>query len=619
VITTGQLSHERVSVRLYVFLLVGVLAALSVAIFGFQFWSTKSDEHSQREFIEYHFATLLAVDRIDRELLALKIELRDIDADDKPSFGSVDVSGAASVIRHGLEEIAQRQRLFGEPKFAETLNRVENRSGTILDLLNSFASAEVSTGKSLSNEIGFLFEALDQLARMHLIEYQTDALTEQTKHHRDQYLLLLFFSVVVLISAVAVFALLRKIKSALDNQFEAEQQLIDINETLETRVVERTNELSLAKEEAETSSRAKPEFLANMSHELRTPLNAIIGYSEIMLEDAQDEGAQERVSDLQKVRGSGRHLLGLIDDILDVSKIEAGKIELKVDPVKLANTVSDIESAVAPLMEKNNNRFRIVTPESIGAIECDEQRLRQILLNLLGNAAKFTENGDIELTVERNGDGWVRFAVGDTGIGMTAEQVDRLFEPFSQADSSITQRFGGTGLGLSISQRFAEMMGGRITIESELGAGSRFTVWLPDIEPASGSGITQGDGPMILVIEDNLSDSSLITRNLARLGYKFEVARDGERGLARARELRPAAIILDIDLLVLGGYQVMKALQADQEQPSIPVVVLAEHDTRHVAMSLGASSFLTKPVDREALQSTLGECCAKFTSMAVNA
>jgi signal transduction histidine kinase len=459
VITTGQLSHERVSVRLYVFLLVGVLAALSVAIFGFQFWSTKSDEHSQREFIEYHFATLLAVDRIDRELLALKIELRDIDADDKPSFGSVDVSGAASVIRHGLEEIAQRQRLFGEPKFAEILNRVENRSGTILDLLNSFASAEVSTGKSLSNEIGFLFEALDQLARMHLIEYQTDALTEQTKHHRDQYLLLLFFSVVVLISAVAVFALLRKIKSALDNQFEAEQQLIDINETLETRVVERTNELSLAKEEAETSSRAKSEFLANMSHGLRTPLNAIIGYSEIMLEDAQDEGAQERVSDLQKVRGSGRHLLGLIDDILDVSKIEAGKIELKVDPAKLSNTVSDIESAVAPLMEKNNNRFRIVTPESIGAIECDEQRLRQILLNLLGNAAKFTENGDIELTVERNGDGWVRFAVGDTGIGMTAEQVDRLFEPFSQADSSITQRFGGTGLGLSISQRFAEMMG----------------------------------------------------------------------------------------------------------------------------------------------------------------
>ena len=224
-----------------------------------------------------------------------------------------------------------------------------------------------------------------------------------------------------------------------------------------------------------------------MSHELRTPLNAILGYSEMMLEDAEQEGAKQRTDDLRKVRRSGRHLLGLIEDILDISKIEAGKAELKFDAIDLANTISEIESTASPLMEANDNHLNIAVPDNIGQIESDVQRLRQILLNLLSNAAKFTDNGNIDLTVERRGDGWVRFLVRDTGIGMSPEQIGKLFEPFVQADSSISQRFGGTGLGLAISQRFAEMMGGRIAIESVLGAGSCFTVWLPDIEPAAQS------------------------------------------------------------------------------------------------------------------------------------
>ena len=202
---------------------------------------------------------------------------------------------------------------------------------------------------------------------------------------------------------------------------------------------------------------------------------------------------------------------------------------------------------------------------------------------------------------------------------MTTEQVALLFVPFVQADDSITQRFGGTGLGLSISKRFVEMMGGRITVESELGIGSCFTVWLPDINPANIEGGDLGSGPLILVIEDNLSDTTLVTRELSRLGYKFEVARDGEHGLLRAYELSPAAIILDIGLPGMNGHQVLNALQADETLGAIPVVVVTAHDARHMVLSLGARHFLAKPIDRNALQNVLVECCGEFEKLSATA
>ena len=380
---------------------------------------------------------------------------------------------------------------------------------------------------------------------------------------------------------------------------------------------ERGREMQQALTIAEEATKAKSEFLANMSHELRTPLNAIIGYSEMMMEDAEDEGAAERFEDLRKVRRSGRHLLGLINDILDISKIESGKIELNIDPVDLTKIVSVVESTAFPLMEANGNRFNIVVPEGIGIIECDDQRLRQVLLNLLSNAAKFTENGDIDLILERTGDGWVRFAVRDTGIGMNADQVSHLFEPFVQADSSITQRYGGTGLGLSISQRFVEMMGGRITVESEPDNGSCFTVWLPDIEPAIEGGANQDDGPLILVIEDNLSDSSLLKRHFSQLGYRVEVARNGEQGLVRAGEANPSAIILDIELPGMDGHEVIGALRADTSLRSVPVIVTSAHDEgRERVKRSGACDFIAKPVDRKALQTSLGNCCAEIPKIA---
>ncbi|MFI5280967.1 MAG: GAF domain-containing protein [Gemmatimonadales bacterium] len=243
------------------------------------------------------------------------------------------------------------------------------------------------------------------------------------------------------------------------------------------------SELLRARQEAEAANSAKSQFLAHMSHELRTPLNAIIGYSEMVEEEVADVGHPELAPDLQKIRAAGRHLLALINDILDLSKIEAGKLELFVEPFDVRDTIRDVTTTVRPLVEKNANRLEVRCAEPLGTMHSDLVKVRQALLNLLSNACKFTDHGTITLTAdrERNGSGgeWLVFTVADTGIGMTPEQMARLFEAFSQADASTARRYGGTGLGLAITRRFCRMMGGDVVVASEPGAGSTFTVRLP--------------------------------------------------------------------------------------------------------------------------------------------
>ena len=227
------------------------------------------------------------------------------------------------------------------------------------------------------------------------------------------------------------------------------------------------------------ASRHKSQFLANMSHELRTPLNAIIGYSEMLQEEAEDLDEQAFLPDLQRINAAGKHLLGLINDILDLSKIEAGRMDLYVEDFEVGRMVQDVQAIVQPLVEKNENRLVVECPEDVGDMQADQTKVRQTLFNLLSNAAKFTEHGTISLTVARESDEWLTFAVADTGIGMTEAQLGKLFEAFTQAEASTRSRYGGTGLGLAISRHFCRLMGGDLTVQSEYGRGSTFTVRLP--------------------------------------------------------------------------------------------------------------------------------------------
>ena len=368
----------------------------------------------------------------------------------------------------------------------------------------------------------------------------------------------------------------------------------------------------------EVADRHKSEFLANMSHELRTPLNAIIGYSEMLQEDAADLGAEQFTDDLKKINAAGKHLLELINAVLDLSKIEAGKMELYLESFDVAGLVRDIAAVIQPLAAKNANRLDVHCPDTLGTMRADLTKVRQALFNLLSNACKFTERGTVSLAVTReavDGQEWLAFAVHDTGIGMTREQLARLFEAFTQADAATTRRFGGTGLGLALSRRLCRMMGGDVTAESESGRGSTFTIRLParvqdaPEEPVSVPAVPTEHLPAtastVLVIDDEAAVRDLMQRFLAREGFRVVTAAGGEEGLQRARELRPDAITLDVMMPGMDGWAVLSALKADPALADIPVVMLTIVDDRNLGYALGASDYLTKPIDRERLAAVL--------------
>jgi len=358
----------------------------------------------------------------------------------------------------------------------------------------------------------------------------------------------------------------------------------------------------------EMASEHKSAFLASMSHELRTPLNAIIGYSEMLYEAAQDEGQEEFLPDLAKIRDAGRHLLGLINDILDLSKIEAGKMDLYLEEVDLAGLIEEVRSIVEPLMMANANRLEIVCPAAVGMFYTDRTKLKQSLLNLLSNAGKFTHEGRVKLEV-RPAPSEISFIVSDTGIGMTEEQQGRLFQAFSQADASTTRQYGGTGLGLAISRHFCEMLGGSIAVESAPGRGSTFTITLSDrgrAAPAAAA-IPQGaeHAALVMVVDDDPNARDLLASTVRREGYRVIKATDGEAALALAREWHPDVITLDVLMPRMDGWAVLTAIKSDPELAEIPVVIVTVLADRGIAVSLGAAEFLTKPVDRARLAATI--------------
>jgi signal transduction histidine kinase/ActR/RegA family two-component response regulator len=381
-------------------------------------------------------------------------------------------------------------------------------------------------------------------------------------------------------------------------------------------------EANEARQKAEAASRAKGTFLANMSHELRTPLNAILAYSQILQDEARDRHQEVFIADLQKIHSAGTHLLTLINDVLDLSKIEAGKMELVLGDFEVPRLVEDTVSMIGPLVAKNANTIVTECPPSVGVMHGDATRMRQVLFNLLSNAAKFTEKGRITLRVSREtleGKEWVRFDVQDTGIGMTPEQAAKLFQSFSQADASTGRKYGGTGLGLAICRRFCRMMGGDVTVASEFGKGTTFTARIPAHVEETSAETTQemdrppstaeiraqaavpGGGPTVVAIDDDADTRDMLTRILSREGYRVIAAGRGEDGVRIAQATRPQLITLDIKLKGMDGYSVLQKLKSDPRTAEIPVIMISVVSERDKAFAAGAADYLTKPIDGKRL------------------
>lgn len=437
----------------------------------------------------------------------------------------------------------------------------------------------------------------------------------------------------------------------LEQEQERKRMIEEQKNVLEIQVAERTaqlreqsakvevqnKELAEAKESADAASKSKSQFLANMSHELRTPLNAILGYSEMLQEEAQDLGQQDFVPDLQKIHGAGKHLLGLINDILDLSKIEAGKMTMFLENFDVAKMIHEVKATVLPLVAKKSNKLEVECAPDVGIMRADLTKVRQVLFNLISNAAKFTEKGTIMLRVGREARDESRaqnrnlaldsrpsslvFSVSDTGIGMTPEQLSKMFQAFTQADASTTKKFGGTGLGLAISKKFCQMMGGDLTVVSEYGKGSTFTVTLPvdvrDLKVEAdasahakgefGDVDGPGDGPLVLVIDDDATVRDLMRRSLHKDGFRVAIAANGNEGLEQARRLKPSIITLDVMMPGTDGWAVLTALKGEPALASIPVVMVTIVDDKNLGFAMGASDYLTKPIDWERLSQVLAK------------
>jgi len=408
----------------------------------------------------------------------------------------------------------------------------------------------------------------------------------------------------------------RKHKQELESKVaERTAELLKARNELEQHsiaLLEAKNQAELAQQFAEQANLSKSQFLANMSHELRTPLNAIIGYSEMLEEDAEDLGEEGFVSDLQKIQTAGKHLLGLVNDVLDISKIEAGKMDLHFETFNVAHVISEITSTVRPAIENKENTLQVVIDDNLAEMYTDITKLHQMLLNLLSNAAKFTEKGTIKLDVKHDGE-WINFCVTDNGIGMTREQQHKLFKPFTQADSSTTRCYGGTGLGLAITKQFAQMVGGTIWVESEFGHGSTFMLSLPvqakatpteKLEHSSEPDSSSAES-IILIVDDDPMVCKLLEVDLGDLGYAVAMAANGDQGIEFAHKLRPDCIILDINMPGKNGWQVLSTLKHDSLLCNIPVIMTSIDMDKQKAHAMGAIDCIDKKVIHSQLAAML--------------
>ncbi|GAB4559014.1 MAG: hypothetical protein Tsb0020_04460 [Haliangiales bacterium] len=400
-----------------------------------------------------------------------------------------------------------------------------------------------------------------------------------------------------------------------------------IEETVRLRTLEleqANHELRVARDAAESANRAKSAFLANMSHELRTPLNAVLGYTDLLLEDAHEDGDDDRASDLARIHQAGNHLLDLISDVLDLSKIEAGREDIFVEEADVSELVNSVVTTVRPRIDNNGNRLQVAFGEELGVATIDVRKTRQILLNLVDNAAKFTHKGLVSIQAERfvrDGEPRLSFAVSDTGIGIPANKFSQLFHTFEQLDSTTTRHYGGTGLGLALSQKLALIMGGKIRVASEVGQGSTFTLELPAVMAATEDGVPRplteredydrssaGDyreHVQIVIIDDGSDSRALLRRALEGAGYAVACASNGEEGLRLVRTCRPEVVLLDVRMPGVDGWATLASLKSDESLADIPVVIVSIVDDKKRGFVLGASEYLLKPFERSRLLSAV--------------
>lgn len=401
------------------------------------------------------------------------------------------------------------------------------------------------------------------------------------------------------------------------------KQLKEYTSGLEKMVAQRTQELNVMKEKAESASQTKSTFLANMSHELRTPLNAVIGLSEMLYEDAKEKNDAEYIEPLQRINRAGKLLLDLINAILDLSKIEAGKIELVLEEFDLQQLMGDIKMLSEPLAAKKSNKLIVNVDPNLGKMFADSVKVKQILINLISNACKFTEKGQVTVAAKKD-EGFVQFDVSDTGIGMTPEQMSQLFQAFTQADATTTRKYGGTGLGLTICKKLAELMGGTVMVVSEPNKGTTFSVRLPLVVKkieAQGEALLAGmkskqagqhalqmidKSKKILIIDHDDISRGIVSRFLKEQGYDIIEAKTGEEGVQIAREKLPGIVILEIALTgAITGWDVIALLKGFPETKDIAIVVISILDEKNKGYSLGAVDYLVKPIEKKALLQTV--------------
>ena len=481
---------------------------------------------------------------------------------------------------------------------------------------------------SESDEVGQLSTALKSY-KSHLVEMESIR-GEQAKrrHERDEVIIEKMSALADQLDGSARTLILndiKKMKDLADNsdRNSSEEASVELMLVAFSRMSDevnglidaRTGEMETARDEARDASDQKTKFFANMSHELRTPLNAILGYGEMLYEDCEDLGYDDLLPDLKKITSSGSHLLSLINNILDLSKIEAGKMELFITSFEIENMIQTIKDVSEPLAAKNDNGFIINLDGAMGSMSQDETKLRQCLTNFLSNGFKFTKNGTVTLDVKSRLDGdteFIDFAVIDTGAGMSAEGVAKVFEEYTQAERSTSANYGGTGLGLPISKKFAEMMGGDVVVTSEEGAGSVFTLSVPrecpeynEDEVDSNVINLDADDNLVVLVDDDVAMHDLIKRTISKLNLTLIGATNSEKGMELIREVKPKLILLDVLMPGRDGWSLLKECKTDTELKDIPVIMISQLNQSNLAASLGANDYLTKPIDRTHFVNTI--------------